>query len=82
MKIIKLFSGRAVAVVMASAYPPRPNKSPASLARPARPPPLMANNSAADPTFGGVIKEKATESKPWWPPASCHRRARPMYCSS
>ena len=21
-----------------------------------------------DPTFGGVIKEKATESKPWWPP--------------
>src|SRR5512137_1232410 len=21
-----------------------------------------------DPNFGGVIKEKATESKPWWPP--------------
>ncbi len=21
-----------------------------------------------DPKFGGVIKEKATESKPWWPP--------------
>jgi arylsulfatase A-like enzyme len=21
-----------------------------------------------DPAFGGVIKEKATESKPWWPP--------------
>jgi len=21
-----------------------------------------------DPRFGGVIKEKATESKPWWPP--------------
>ena len=21
-----------------------------------------------DPTFGGVIKEKATESTPWWPP--------------
>ena len=21
-----------------------------------------------DPQFGGVIKEKATESKPWWPP--------------
>src|SRR5947207_4594672 len=21
-----------------------------------------------DPTFGGVIKEKATESKAWWPP--------------
>ena len=21
-----------------------------------------------DPTFGGVIKEKASESKPWWPP--------------
>ena len=21
-----------------------------------------------DPHFGGVIKEKATESKPWWPP--------------
>ncbi len=23
---------------------------------------------APDPTFGGVIKEKATESKAWWPP--------------
>jgi arylsulfatase A-like enzyme len=22
----------------------------------------------SDPKFGGVIKEKATESKPWWPP--------------
>src|SRR5512135_1665569 len=22
----------------------------------------------ADPAFGGVIKEKASESKPWWPP--------------
>jgi hypothetical protein len=21
-----------------------------------------------DPKFGGVIKEKATDSKPWWPP--------------
>ncbi len=21
-----------------------------------------------DPPFGGVIKEKATDSKPWWPP--------------
>ena len=21
-----------------------------------------------DPKFGGLIKEKATESKPWWPP--------------
>jgi len=21
-----------------------------------------------DPKFGGVIKEKASESKPWWPP--------------
>ena len=21
-----------------------------------------------DPAFGGVIKEKASESKPWWPP--------------
>lgn len=23
---------------------------------------------APDPAFGGVIKEKATESTPWWPP--------------
>lgn len=21
-----------------------------------------------DPAFGGIIKEKASESKPWWPP--------------
>jgi arylsulfatase A-like enzyme len=24
---------------------------------------------APDPKFGGVIKQKASESKPWWPPA-------------
>ena len=27
-----------------------------------------------DPTFGGVIKEKATDSKPWWPPPSFRPR--------
>jgi arylsulfatase len=35
-----------------------------------------------DPKFGGVIKEKASESKAWWPHASCRRRARPTCCSS
>lgn len=24
--------------------------------------------------FGGVIKESATDSKPWWPPVSCRPR--------
>ena len=27
-----------------------------------------------DPNFGGVIKEKASESTPWWPPS--HRPAQ------
>jgi hypothetical protein len=35
-----------------------------------------------DPTFGGVIKEKASESKPWWPPRIVPPKGRPMYCSS
>ena len=35
-----------------------------------------------DPTFGGVIKEKASESKPGGRHASCRRRAHPTCCSS
>jgi hypothetical protein len=27
-----------------------------------------------DPKFGGVIKEKATDSKPWWAPRSLARK--------
>ncbi len=30
-----------------------------------------------DPKFGGVIKEKATESKPWWPPTVVPPRKAP-----
>ena len=35
-----------------------------------------------DPAFGGVIKEKASESKPGGRRASCRPRVRPTYCSS
>lgn len=30
--------------------------------------------------FGGEIKEKASESKPWWAPRVVPRKARPMSC--
>jgi len=30
-----------------------------------------------DPKFGGVIKEKATESTPWWPPRVVPPRGAP-----
>ena len=30
-----------------------------------------------DPKFGGVIKEKATESKPWWPPTVVPPKSAP-----
>jgi len=33
-----------------------------------------------DPQFGGLIKEKATESKAWWAPRACRPRARPTCC--
>jgi len=33
-----------------------------------------------DPKFGGVIKEKASESKAWWPPRVVPPRAHPMCC--
>ena len=33
-----------------------------------------------DPKFGGVIKEKASESKAWWAPRVVRRRARPTCC--
>jgi hypothetical protein len=33
------------------------------------------------PPFGGVIKQSAVDSKPWWPPRIVPQRARPM-CSS
>jgi hypothetical protein len=35
-----------------------------------------------DPKFGGIIEEKASESKPWWPPPLCRPRVRPMCCLS
>ena len=30
--------------------------------------------------FGGVIKESAKDSTPYWPPRWCRRRARLMCC--
>ena len=30
------------------------------------------------PKFGGVIKEKASESKPWWPPRIVPPKGAPM----
>ena len=47
--------------------------------RPARPTTIDGKQlPPPDPTFGGVIKEKATESKPWWPPTrrSAQERAQ------
>ena len=32
---------------------------------------------APDPKFGGVIKEKASESKPWWPPTIVPPKSAP-----
>ena len=34
-----------------------------------------------DPKFGGVIKEKASESRPGGRRVSCRLRVRPMCCS-
>ena len=34
------------------------------------------------PKFGGVIKERASESTPWWAPQVVPPRERPMCCSS
>ena len=34
------------------------------------------------PEFGGVIKESAKDSKPWWPPRVVPPKARPTFCSS
>jgi arylsulfatase len=33
-----------------------------------------------DPKFGGVIKDGALQSKPWWRRASCRPRAHPTCC--
>src|SRR4029077_13100960 len=30
-----------------------------------------------DPTFGGVIKDTATDSKPWWPPTVVPPKSAP-----
>ena len=32
------------------------------------------------PKFGGVIKDDALQSKPWWPPRWCRPKARPTSC--
>ena len=37
---------------------------------------------SAPPAFGGVIKETAADSKPWWPPRWSRPKARPTSCSS
>ena len=48
---------------------PRRSRSPACWVRPAPPPPLDGKQlPPPDPKFGGVIKEKASESKAWWAP--------------
>ena len=45
------------------------NRSTAFRARPAPRPRLTGTKSRRQPPkFGGVIKENATDSKPWWPP--------------
>ena len=33
-----------------------------------------------DPKFGGVIKEKASESTPWWPPRVVPPKGAPTCC--
>jgi arylsulfatase len=33
-----------------------------------------------DPAFGGVIKEKASESTPWWPPRIVPPKGRRTCC--
>ena len=33
-----------------------------------------------DPKFGGVIKDDALQSKPWWAPESCRRKAHRTCC--
>ena len=44
---------------------------------------IDGKNLPPPPTkFGGVIKEDAKDSKPYWPPRSCRPRARPTCCSS
>ena len=35
-----------------------------------------------DPKFDGVIKEKASESKAWWPPRIVPPKGAPTCCSS
>jgi hypothetical protein len=35
---------------------------------------------APDPKFGGVIKEDALQSKPWWRPVLCRPKVRPTCC--
>ncbi len=34
------------------------------------------------PEFGGVIKESAKDSKPWWPPRVVPPAGAPTFCSS
>jgi hypothetical protein len=36
----------------------------------------------ADPKFGGVIKEKASESQAWWAPRVVPPKGAPTCCSS
>ena len=59
----------AETAVMFVTLPALPRKSPARPVRPAPPPRSTGNNSRPPPgKFGGVIKESALDSTPYWPP--------------
>ena len=71
MKAIKHILPYAMfaAAFMAASPSVRPSKPPARPVHRAPPQPSTANNSRRpEPKFGGVIKESATDSKPYWPP--------------
>ena len=65
-----LLSGMlAAAVDGGRRLPPRPSKSPARPARPSATTTIDGKQlPAPDPKFGGVIKDDALQSKPWWAP--------------
>ena len=64
-----LFSGMVFAALMTVASPAPAQEVTGTLGSPTATTTLSGKQlPAPDPTFGGVIKEKATESTPWWPP--------------
>ena len=55
--------------IMAAATSPRPSRSPARPVRPSATTTIDGKQlPPPDPKFGGVIKDTATDSKPYWPP--------------